>query len=171
MNPVRTIVTGVVASALTASTLLVSPALATPGSGVAVVPVVNGQFGTIQQNTASEKTGKWGMFLKTLDDTDVGADKLVVQPQGTTGWHSHQAPVFVTVTQGTIQWIDSLLCTPRTLTVGQSVVEPAGRAHNVRNPAAAGGQVAEFVAGRIKPTSVVGLAFRVDEPVPHNCSG
>lgn len=157
------------AAALVASAFAATPALATPGQDFAVSPVVNGQFGTIHENTAGEKTGKWGMSLKTLDATDVGADRLTVQPQGFSGWHSHQAPVFVTVLQGTIEWFDGLLCTPRVITVGQTLIEPAGRVHNVRNPAAAGGQIAEFIAIRIKPTSVVGPAFRVDEPEPNNC--
>lgn len=169
MTPLRLLSTGAITAALAAAALF-APAMATPGNNVVVSAVVNGQFGTIHENTAGEKTGKWGMTLKTLDATDVGADRLTIQPQGFTGWHSHPAPVFVTVLQGTIEWIDGLLCSPRTLTAGQSLTESTGRVHNVRNPAAAGGQVAEFIAIRIKPTSVVGPAFRVDEPLPNNCS-
>lgn len=158
--------TSISAAALIATTLLAAPALATPGEGFAVSLVVNGQFGSIHENTASNKTDKWGMQLKTSDDTDVGADRLTVQPGGHAGWHSHPSPVFVTVLQGTIEWVDGLLCQPRTLTVGQSLIESTGRVHNVRN---AGAGVAEFIAIRIKPTSVVGPAFRIDEPEPNNC--
>lgn len=169
MNPIRpnALAGGAV---FIASAFIVAPALATPGSNFVVSPVVNGQFGVIHENTAGEKTGKWGMTLKTLDDTDVGADRLTVQPQGHSGWHSHPAPVFVTVLQGTIEWMDGSLCEPRTLTVGQTLIEHTGVAHIVRNPAPAGGQVAEFIAVRIKPTSVVGPAFRVDEAEPNNCN-
>jgi quercetin dioxygenase-like cupin family protein len=160
-------ITRTAAGALIASSLLTAPALATPGSNVVVSLVVNGQFGTIHENTAGNKTDKWGMTLKTLDDTDVGADRLTVQPGGHTGWHSHPSPVFVTVLQGSIEWVDGLLCQPRTVSAGQSLIESAGRVHNVRN---SGGQAAEFIAIRIKPTSVVGPAFRIDEPEPNNCS-
>jgi quercetin dioxygenase-like cupin family protein len=146
-----------------------SAALATPPSGLSVSNVVDGHFGEIQENTTGNKTGNWGMILKTLDDTDVGADLITLQPQGTTGWHSHPAPVFVTVTQGSIVWSDSLLCAGRVLNVGDSVVEHTARAHVAVNPAAPGGQVAQFIAVRIKPTSVVGFAFVIDEPVPNNC--
>lgn len=170
MQHLRRIFSCTAAAALVPSAAFITPTLATPANNVVVSPVVNGQFGTIHENTASEKTGKWGMTLKTLDATDVGADRLTIEPQGFTGWHSHQAPVFVTVLQGTIEWADGLLCTPRTLTAGQTLIEPAGRVHNVRNPAAAGGQVAEFIAIRIKPSSVVGPAFRVDAPLPNNCN-
>lgn len=160
----------VAAAMLIASPLFITPAFATPGEGFGVSLVANGQFGTIHENTPGEKTGKWGMILKTLDDTDVGVDRLTVQPQGFSGWHSHPAPVFVIVLQGTIEWSDSLLCTPKVVTVGGTLIETAGRVHNVRNPAAAGGQVAEFIAVRMKPTSVVGPAFRVDAPLPNNCN-
>ena len=62
-------------------------------------------------NTAGDKTGKWGLHLKTLDDTDIGADRLTVAPGGFSGWHAHPAPVFVTVIEGSINWYDgSLLC-------------------------------------------------------------
>ena len=170
MHYQRRIIAHAAAAGLIASAVIIAPTFATPGNNFGVSSVANGQFGKIHENTAGGKTGKWGMTLKTLDDTDVGADRLTVQPQGFSGWHSHPSPVFVIVTQGTIEWVDSLLCSPRTLTVGQTLIESTGRVHNVRNPAAAGGQVAEFIAVRIKPTSVVGPAFRIDEPLPSNCS-
>lgn len=158
------------AAALLVSALAAAPAMATPGNGFTVSPVVNGSFGTLHINTPATDE-KWEMHLKTRDSTDVGADRLTVVPQGHSGWHAHPAPVFVTVTQGTIEWMDSLLCTPRTLTVGQSVLETAFRAHNVRNPAPIGGTTAEFIAIRLKPTSVIGPAFRIDvSPAPNNCS-
>jgi quercetin dioxygenase-like cupin family protein len=160
---------GLAVAALLGAGLTLAPAVATPPSGFAVAPVANAPFGTINENTAGNKTDKWGMLLKTLDDSDVGADKVVLQPQGTSGWHSHQSPVFLVVTQGTIEWMDSLLCTPKVLSAGQGVIEVAYRPHTSRNPAPAGGQAAEMIAVRIKPTSIVGPAFRIDEPVPNNC--
>ena len=147
-----------------------APALATPGSGIAISPIANGRFGKLQVNTEGDKTGKWGLILKTLDDSDIGSSRVIVQPQGHGGWHSHPAPNFLTVTQGTIEWVDSSLCTVRVLHAGDTLIEPAYQAHNARNPAPAGGQVAEIIDFRIKPTSVVGPAFRIDEPVPNNCN-
>ena len=147
-----------------------APALATPGSGITITPIVTGHFGTLQINTEGDKTDKWGMVLKTLDDSDIGSSRVVVEPQGSGGWHSHPAPNFLTVVRGTIEWVDSSLCTVRILHAGDSLVEPAYRAHNARNPAPTGGEVAEIIDVRIKPTSVVGPAFRIDEPVPNNCN-
>jgi len=159
-------------AAAAALALVAAPAAATPGSGFAPSPIVNGHFGTLHVNTPGDKTGKWGLSLKTLDDTDVGADRLTVQPQGTSGWHAHPGPVFVTVTQGTIEWYDAALCAAHSHTAGTSsasFIEPSYGPHNVRNPAAVGGQVAEFVAITIKPDGFVGGAFRLDRDEPSSC--
>ncbi len=148
--------------------LIAVPGQASPGSGFVPSPIVNGHFGTL--DVKGEKVDKWDMLLKTKDDTDIGADRLTVQPQGYSGWHAHPAPVFVTVTQGTIEWYDAALCTARTYTVGQSFIEPALSSHNVRNPAPVGGAAAEFVAIVIKPAGYVGPAFRLDRTEPNNCN-
>ena len=159
------------AIALLGSSVFSTSALATPPSSPppAVVPVVNGHFGTLSINTAGDKTDKWGMHLKTLDDTDIGADRLTFPPGAYSGWHTHPSPVFVTVTQGTIEWFDAATCTATTYTAGESFIEPQYRAHNVRNPAAAGGSDATFVAVVIKPAGFIGPAFRLDRDVPSSC--
>jgi len=150
--------------------LAATPALPTPGSNFVPSPIVNGHFGTLSENTASDKTGQWGMILKTLDDTDIGADRLTLQPGGYSGWHAHPSNVFVTVTQGTITWYDGSdpLCTPHTYSAGQSFIERAFRIHDVRN--ASGSASAEYVAIVIKPAGFVGPAFRLDRPEPNNCN-
>lgn len=169
MNTLRKIIFSASAAALAASSLLVAPALATPPSGFAPSPIVNGHFGTLNVNTSSDKTGKWGLHVKTLADTDIGADRLTVQAGGYSGWHAHPAPVFVTVTQGSIIWVDGSdpLCTPHTYTVGQSFIEGAYRIHNVRN--ASNSAAAEFIAIVIKPAGFVGPAFRLNRDEPNNC--
>ena len=72
---------------------------------------------------------------ETLGDTDIGADRLTVQPSGVSGWHEHPAPVHVTVTQGSIVWYDGSdpLCTAHTYKTGKSFIEGAYRVHNVAN--------------------------------------
>lgn len=153
-------------AAACASAFVGPPAAATPGSGFAPSSIVNGHFGTLDVKTEADKTGKWGMILKTKDDSDVGSDKLTAQPSGYSGWHSHPAPVFVTVTQGSIVWYDGSnpVCPQQTYTSGQSFVEGAYRIHNVRN--ASSSSTAEFIAIRINPT---GVGFRIDETEPTNC--
>lgn len=157
-------------AALIASTLASAPALATPPSGFTPSPIVNGHFGTLNENTAGDKTGNWGMILKTLDDTDIGADRLNLAAGAFSGWHAHPSNVFVTVTQGSIVWVDGSdpLCTEHSYSAGQSFIERAYRIHNVRN--ASGSATAEYVAVIIRPEGFVGPAFRLDRPEPNNCN-
>jgi quercetin dioxygenase-like cupin family protein len=112
------------------------------------------------------KSGKWGMILKTLDDTDIGVDELIFQAGGYTGWHAHPSAVFVTVIEGSIVWTDGSdpLCTPHTYTAGQSFIEAAYRVHNVQNTS---GGLAKIKAVHINPT---GVPFRIDEVKPNNCN-
>jgi len=159
-----------VASSLLMASVLSAPALATPGSGFAPSPIVNGNFGTLGVNTSSQKTDKWGLVLKTLDETDIGVDRLGIQPGGVSGWHAHPAPVFVTVTQGSIVWYDGSdpLCSARTYSAGQSFIEGAYKPHNVKNSSDSAG--AEYVAVVIKPSGYPGPAFRLDRSKPNNCN-
>ena len=158
------------AAVLIASTIFATPALATPGQGFAPSPVVNGSFGRLNVNTAGDKTGKWGLILKTLDETDMGVDRLSVAGGGVSGWPAHPSPVFVTVTLGTVIWFDGSdpLCTAHTYAAGESFIEQAYVPHNVINASAS--DAAEFVAIVIKPAGFVGPAFRLDRPEPNNCN-
>ena len=170
MKYLRTVTVSAAAAALIASSIFVVPALATPSSGFAPSLIVSGNFGTLNMNTAGDKTGKWGLHLKTLDNTDIAADRLTVQGGGFSGWHAHPGPVFVTVTQGSITWFNGSnpLCPSRTFTVGQSFIEEAYVIHNARNASASA--VAEFVAITIKPVGFVGPPFRLNRDQPTNCS-
>lgn len=169
MRLLRVIIPGAATLALLLPSTFIAPALATPGSGFTPAPIVNGHFGKLNENTSGDKTGKWGLHLKTLGDTDIGADRLTVQPSGFSGWHEHPAPVHVTVTQGSIIWYDGSdpLCTPHTYNAGDSFIEAAYKVHNVAN--ASSSATAEFVAIVIKPAGFVGPAFRLDKAEPNNC--
>ena len=140
MHHLHTIICGVGASTLLTSSFLISPAFATPGQGFAPSPIVNGNFGTLNVNTSKDKTDKWGLLLKTLDSTDIGADRLTVQAGGVSGWHAHPAPVFVTVTQGSIVWYNGSdpLCSGQAYSAGQSFIEDAYVTHNVPSANGAG---------------------------------
>jgi len=174
MKSLRAITTAAVSLALTASGPFIAPALATPGSGFAPSGIVVGHYGTLQLNPADaarNKDLKWGMILKTTDDTDVGADRLTVAPGGVSGWHRHPSDVFVTVTQGSIVWYNGSdpLCTSHTYSAGNSFIEHAYVIHNVVNASNSAG--AEFIAIHINPTGTSGPAFRIDVPtVPNNCN-
>ena len=166
MKPVKHVAAVIGMGLLAASACIGAPALATGGSGISVSNLVTGHYGLINENTDQNKTGKWGMILKTLDDTDIGVDELIIQPGGYTGWHAHPSAVFVTVIEGSIVYTDGSdpLCTPRTYTAGQSFIEGAYRIHNIQNTS---GGVATFKAVHVNPT---GVTFRIDRPEPNNCS-
>ena len=170
MKYLRTVTFSASVAALIATSIFVVPALATPPSGFAGAPIINGHFGTIHENTPGDKTGKWGLILKTLDDTDVGSDRLTIQPGGYSGWHAHPGLVMVTVTQGRVIWHDGSdpLCTAHTFNAGDSYIESAYGPHNVQN--ASNSAVAEFIAIVIKPVGFVGPAFRLNRDRPTNCS-
>jgi quercetin dioxygenase-like cupin family protein len=169
MTRLRIMTASAASTALIATSLFVAPALATPGQGFAPAPIVNGTFGTIHINTAGDKTDKWGLNFKTLDSTDLGADRLTVQPGGFSGWHAHPGPVFVTVTRGSIVWFNGAdpLCGSTPYSTGQSFIEKPYGPHNVMN--ASNSADAEFVAITIKPSGFVGPAFRLDRAKPNNC--
>lgn len=158
------------AVALAISPLCTTHAFATPGSGFIPNPFVNGHFGKISIQPNGNKTDKWGLIMKTLDDTDIGADRLAIQPGGYSGWHAHPGPVFITVTQGSVVFYDGAdpLCPSRTYGTGESFIESAYDVHFVKNASASA--AAEYIAVTIKPEGFVGLAFRLDRPEPNNCT-
>jgi quercetin dioxygenase-like cupin family protein len=158
------------AVAALASAAILTPALATAPQGLSVNGIVSGSFGKLSLNTAGNKTGKWGMILKTLDDTDVGADEINLAAGGYTGWHSHPSAVFVTVTAGSIVWFDGSdpACPGHTYTVGQSFIEDVARIHNAFN--ASESTPAQFKAIHINPTGTSGPNFVINEDEPTNCA-
>lgn len=169
MKILRIVTSTVTAGALIASPMFVSPALATPGHGFAPSPVVNGTFGTLNINEGGHND-HWSLMLKTNSSTDLGVDRLTVQPGGSSGWHAHPGEVFVTVTQGSITWYNGSdpLCASKTYSAGESFIEPVFGVHNVVNASSSAG--AEFIAITIKPSGFVGPAFRLDRAKPNNCN-
>ena len=86
-------------------------------------------------------------------------------PGGSTGWHSHPGPVFITVKQGELTFyeMDDPTCTPHVVTAGHGYVD-TGHGHIGRNET---DQPAQDVSVIIAP---VGGAFRSELPAPNpNC--
>lgn len=146
-----------------------SSAFATAPQGLSVQGIVSGSFGPININTAQHKTGKWGMILRTLDDTDGGVDQITLSGGGYTGWHSHPAAVFVTVTEGSIVWYDGSdpACPGHTYHTGDSFIEDTARIHNAFN--ASNSASARFIAMHFNPTGTSGPGFVTNESEPTNC--
>jgi len=148
---------------IAASTLVVVPALATPGSAFGPpVAVSAGVFPPFRVN--ADKAAHWDLKLTSKDRTTVGVDKLVVQPGGYSGWHSHAGPTLVTVVSGRIIWQDGVGCSRKSYEAGDTFVEEANHVHNVLNQS---GSPAEFIAIQMRPE---GTGGRVDESQPPNCT-
>lgn len=84
---------------------------------------------------------------------------------GSTGWHSHPGPVFITVLEGEVTFYeaDDPTCTPHVVHKGEGYVD-TGRGHLGRNES---GQPAKDVTVILAP---VNLPFRGELPAPSpNC--
>ena len=85
---------------------------------------------------------------------------------GSTGWHTHPGPVFVSVLQGQVTFYeaDDPTCTPHVVSAGQGYVDN-GRGHLGRNET---GQPARDVSVILAP---VNLPFRGELPAPNPYCG
>jgi hypothetical protein len=85
---------------------------------------------------------------------------------GSTGWHTHPGPVFVSVLQGQVTFYeaDDPTCTPHVVSAGQGYVDN-GRGHLGRNET---GQPAKDVSVILAP---VNLPFRGELPAPNPYCG
>jgi len=87
------------------------------------------------------------------------------QPGGSTGWHTHPGPVFVTVLEGELTFYEAhdKTCTGRTVTAGEGYVD-TGHGHIAINHDMV--NTAKDVSVILAP---VGLSFRdeLDAPQPH----
>jgi quercetin dioxygenase-like cupin family protein len=143
--------------------LIVMPVLATPASGVAVMPLAPiAQFDAIKSKA---KSGDWSAKVETKGVSDLHVVQVTIQPGGTLGWHSHLGPSFVIVKSGTasVYQADDPTCTRQALPTGSSLFEPAGMVHNVRNE---GTEPLVNVVAQLIPT---GTARLISEPSPGNC--
>lgn len=81
-------------------------------------------------------------------------------PGGTTGWHVHPGPVFITVTKGSLTFFEyDDPCTPHEVTAGQTFVDD-GHGHMVRNAGTGAAQDISVI------TAPVGGAFRTNIDPP-----
>jgi len=123
---------------------------ATPSSGA--VSVVIGR-GLVKKNyTITNETFK----LQTRGRFEIVQQTVTFQPGGTSGWHGHPGPVFVTVKTGAVTVYDRK-CEPHVYTAGQGFLE-GPRPSVIRNE---GTEVSENVATLLVPE---GVPARTDSP-------
>ena len=146
----------IVLVAVLAAVVVATPALSTPGSGVAGPVLGRGVL-----------DGKARLKIKS-PTSDVVVQHLTIAPGGHTGWHSHHGPVVVVVSAGTLTLYraNDPKCRPHEFPAGTSFIDPGrGNVHIARNE---GATPVELYATYLDVP--VGGGFRIDAADPGNCS-
>jgi hypothetical protein len=164
---------GVVALASVAS--LTGNAIATPSAGLTTKILAKSTFGSTQLGgfarvddgtRAPKPSDVWAVFLKTHGLTDGYVVDNLIDPGGTTGWHSHAGPSIIFVVRGTITNYDSdaKRCAGHDYPAGSSFTDPGGSdVHMLKNQ---GTVQAETIAVQFLPANA---ARKTDAAAPRGC--
>lgn len=111
---------------LAAVALLAGAGLATitkaePPTGVSAQVLASGTYNPFK--VRSNPTGPIDFQAKSKSPMDLVVRRHSYDPRGSTGWHSHPGPVFVTVTKGTLVFyeMDDRNCTPHVVSADPSI--------------------------------------------------
>ena len=149
------------AAAIAATALLavaVTITMASPPSGVTPTLLARGTYDSFK---VMSQQGP-GMFkAEAKQPIDVVVRRHDYAAGGSTGWHSHPYPVFVTVISGQVTFYDydDPSCTPTVVSAGEGYVD-SGRGHIGRNETA---QPASDISVIMAP---VGAPFRAELAAP-----
>jgi hypothetical protein len=146
--------------ALIALAAFVAVTKANPPVGVTPTLLARGTYDSL--NIRSDPQGAIDNFrARSESPIDLVVQKHDFAPGGSTGWHQHPGPIFITVTQGQITFYerDDPTCSPHVVSAGQGYVDSGG-GHIGRNET---GQPAQDVAVAAAP---VGAAFRAELTAP-----
>ena len=102
--------------------------------------------------------------LQTQGPVEIAAQRIVIQPGGTLGWHSHPGPTVVTILRGTMSFYHAEDCTMEIeYAPGQSFSNMPDEIHMARNE----GEVELVVyASYFVPAGTPPVALRIDQPSP-----
>jgi quercetin dioxygenase-like cupin family protein len=102
--------------------------------------------------------------LQTKGPMEVAFQRIVIQPGGTLGWHSHPGPTVVTVRAGTLSFYHAEACTEETeFATGQSFSNLPDEIHLARNEGAT--EVVLFAVYFV-PLETPPVGLRIDQPSP-----
>lgn len=134
---------GTVRSVLVASlgvaalvTALVRTALATPPSKIVGTVVARASFADPVDLKFKLRDGGHSVVIHARELQDTVIQQIIIEPGGSTGWHSHPGPAVVLITGGelTLYSSEDPTGTPRTYSAGEAFVDPGqGHAHLGRN--------------------------------------
>jgi hypothetical protein len=110
-------------------------------------------------------TGDWHVEVKAKSTLDLAVQRIVFQPGGQSGWHTHPGPVFIQVVSGVVTFYESddPECEPIVRSAGEGYLDVGDHAHIARNES---GTVAENVVTYFAPP---GAPLRIDADDPGNC--
>jgi quercetin dioxygenase-like cupin family protein len=102
--------------------------------------------------------------LQTQGAVEVAAQRLVIQPGGTLGWHSHPGPTVVTILRGTMSFYHAEHCTMEIeYGPGTSFSNMPDEIHMARNE---GSEELVVFASYFVPLQTPPVALRIDQPSP-----
>lgn len=150
-------------------------AAATTPEGYKSILLATGRFNEIDVlshfippdlSNAKQSTKVWLSFQKTEGSSDLYVEQNVLQPRGSTGWHTHPGHSMIIVTMGTVTTYEGSdpACTPHVYKQGMTFIDPGGKhVHIIRNE---GNSPAQTVAIQLIPA---GSTRRIDVAAPGNC--
>ena len=149
---------------LLAVSICVMFAWASPADGVTPTLIGRGTYPAFK--VRSDKDAPFDFDAKTKGPMDIVVRTHDYVPGGSTGWHTHPGPVFITVIEGAVTFYeaDDPTCTGKVVYKGEGYVD-TGRGHYGRNES---GAPAKDVTVIMAP---VGLPFRGELPAPGQYCG
>lgn len=166
----RSVRNRIVVPVIFAALVVVSVALATPGSGVISGPVMaRASFVDpvdVKFKISGHGAGRDIAQVRNARETVV--QQIVIGPGGQTGWHTHPGPAVAMIKQGelTVYSSEDPHCEGTTYREGQAFVDPGqGHTHLARNLS-----MTENTEIWVTYFDVpAGGAFRIDAPDPGTC--
>jgi len=147
-----------VVAVLAGSIIWAGTSQATPGSGVTVQLLAQGNLP--EQVQVKVKAGT----ENKIDVFQIQTYKITIPPGAFTGWHQHGGPHLIVVASGVLTYYkgDDPTCTGVNYPAGSSILDPGFTTHYVRNEGTV--DVVNYVT-QLLP--VMGI-FRIDIPAPGN---
>ena len=114
-------------------------------------------------------SGDWHVEVKAKSALDVAVQRILFEPGGQSGWHTHPGPVFIQVISGTTTFYESddPDCTPIVRTAGQGYLDLGEHAHIARNETDEPGE--DLVVYFAPPGGTGTAGLRIDAPDPGHC--
>jgi quercetin dioxygenase-like cupin family protein len=102
--------------------------------------------------------------LQTQGAIEIAAQRIVIPPGGTLGWHSHPGPTVVTILRGTMSFYHAEHCTEEIeYAPGMSFSNMPDEIHMARNE---GSDELVVFASYFVPAGTPPVALRIDQPSP-----